>query len=56
MMNEWEAKYNAVLSGITDEHIVSNAELLVKRGIEISQTQVLPFREVMQEMLMIEAF
>lgn len=51
-MNEWKAKYNAVLSGITDERIVSNAAMLVNRGIEISKTTALPFREVMQEMLM----
>jgi hypothetical protein len=50
-MNEWEAKYKALLMGIADEQLVTNAEAIVQRSIEISRNTPQRFADVCAAML-----
>ena len=41
-MNEWQAKYEALLMYIDDPELVDNAEKIVKLAYDISTTTALP--------------
>jgi len=50
-MNEWEAKYKALLAGIENKEYVDNAELLVSKAIDLSASSHVPFEDTLQAML-----
>ena len=45
-MTEWEAKYNALLAGISDTSLIDNAEKLVDIAVNVSSSSVLPFDQI----------
>lgn len=50
-MNEWEAKYRALLAGIEDQELIDNAEKLVEVAIKMSTSSILPFEAALYSLL-----
>lgn len=50
-MNEWEAKYQALLAGIDNPEYIKNAEKLVQSAIDLSATSGQPFESTFWAML-----
>jgi len=50
-MTEWEAKYKALLAGITDQECVTNATRLVETSIRLSATSTLTFEQIFYALL-----
>ncbi len=52
-MNEWEAKYKALLAGIDNKDYVDNAELLVSKAIDLSASSHVSFEDALRAMLQV---
>ena len=50
-MNEWQARYKALLAGISDQTIIANAERLIEIAIKMSRESALTFDEVFYALL-----
>ena len=52
-MNEWEARYKALLAGIDNKDYIDNAELLVSKAINLSASSHVSLEDALQAMLQV---
>lgn len=55
-MNIWEAKYRALCQGIANKEMIENAELLVKKSMDLSAASMHDLGTIIDSMLHVVFF